>query len=171
MFEDKHISKFFYVFLGLASVFIPGPLIPIISFIIAVCMLVYKVKRAKESPEGFESLMIDIALIVIVIVVDIGLFVLEVAVVKDYNKYNYSSSSSKEMTAEETMQEVIDTYLDVALEDSNRTQKSMVDGFALYLELCGIKDINVKGNKITCNVGTGTIVFTVTKNNIKYKIK
>ena len=46
------------------------------------------------------------------------------------------------------------------------------NGFTTYLkEELGITNTTVKGNKITCSVGNDTIVFTVTKNDIKYSIK
>ena len=69
MFEDRHMFKFVCAMLGFASIIIPGPIVPIISFIIAIAMFVYKIKQAKESPEGFESLMLDIIIIVIIIVI------------------------------------------------------------------------------------------------------
>lgn len=46
MFEDKHMMKFVYALLGFASIIIPDPIIPIISLVIAISLLVYKIKRA-----------------------------------------------------------------------------------------------------------------------------
>ena len=51
-------------------------------------MFVYKIKQAKESPEGFESLMLDIVIIVIIIVIDIGFFVFRISIEHEYNKSN-----------------------------------------------------------------------------------
>ncbi len=62
MFEDKHMFKFVCALLGFASIIIPGPIIPIVSLVIAISLLVYKIKRAKKSPEGFEALILDIIL-------------------------------------------------------------------------------------------------------------
>lgn len=73
----------------------------------------------------------------------------------EYNKYNYSSSSSQEMTA-----------------DDGNYQNAIKTGFIKYLkEEIGISDISVNGNKIICNVETDKIIFTITKNDIKYSVK
>ena len=45
MFEDKHMFKFVCAMLGFASIIIPGPIVPIVSFIIAIAMFVYKIKQ------------------------------------------------------------------------------------------------------------------------------
>ena len=102
MFEDKHMFKFVCALLGFASIIIPGPIIPIIGLIIAISMFVYKIKCAKESPEGFESLMLDVIVIIIVLVINIGLLVMRISIESEYKKYDYSSSSSQEMTASES---------------------------------------------------------------------
>lgn len=175
MFEDKYMMKFVYALLGFASIIIPGPIVPVISLIIAIAMLVYKIKQAKESPEGFESLMIDIIIIVIVLVVDIGIFAMRISIENEYNKYDYSSSSSEEMTVSDFAENAILAYqlgnLSQFSDDGNH-QSAIKSGFSTYLrDEIGLTDVTINGNKITCNMGTDKIIFTVTKNDIKYSIK
>lgn len=175
MFEDKHIFKFLCALLGFASIIIPGPLIPIISLVIAISMLVYKIKRAKESPEGFESLMIDIVLIIIVLVIDIGSCVVRISTEYEYSKYNSSSSNSQEMTASDFAETAIVAYqlgnLSQFSDDGNHLNEIKI-GFTDYLKNeLGITDVNGNGNKITCNINSDTIIFTITKNDIKYNVK
>lgn len=175
MFEDKHMFKFVCAMLGFASIIIPGPIIPIISFVIAIAMFVYKIKQAKESPEGFESLMLDIIVIVIVIVIDIGFFAMRISIENEYNKYNYSSSSSQEMSASDFAETTIYAYQLGNLSqfsDSGNHLAAIKSGFTSYLkDDLGISDVTVNGNKITCKVKSDTIIFTVTKNDIKYSVK
>ena len=175
MLKDKSMRKFIWIFLGVASIFIPGPIIPIISFLICFSLLIYEIKRAKESPEGFESLMIDIIIIVIVLVVDIGIFAMRISIENEYNKYDYSSSSSEEMTVSDFAENAILAYqlgnLSQFSDDGNH-QSAIKSGFSTYLrDEIGLTDVTINGNKITCNMGTDKIIFTVTKNDIKYSIK
>lgn len=175
MFEDKHIFKFICALLGFASIIIPGPIVPIISFVIAISMLVYKIKCAKESQQGFELLMIDIVLIIIVLVIDIGLFAMRISIENEYNKYNYSSSSSQEMTISDFAEATILGYKAGNLSqfsDKGNHQSAIKSGFTTYLkDELGIKNVSINENKITCNVRENTIIFTITKNDIKYSIK
>ena len=175
MFEDKHMFKFICAILGFASIIIPGPIIPIISFIIAIAMFVYKIKQAKESPEGFASLMLDIVIIVIIIVIDIGFFAMRISIEHEYNKYDYSSSNSQEMTASDFAETAIAAYQLGNLSqfsDSGNHLNAIKSGFTSYLkDELEITDVNVKENKITCNIGSDTIIFTITKNDIKYSVK
>ena len=175
MFEDKHMFKFICALLGFASIIIPGPIIPIISFIIAIAMFVYKIKQAKEGPEGFESLMLDIVIIVIIIVIDIGFFSMRISIEHEYNKYDYSWSNSQEMTASDFAETAIAAYQLGNLSqfsDSGNHLNAIKSGFTSYLkDELEITDVNVKGNKITCNIGSDMIIFTITKNDIKYSVK
>lgn len=175
MLEDKHMFKFVCALLGFASIIIPGSIVPMISLIIVISMLVYKIKRAKESPEGFEALMLDIILIIIVLVMDIGLFAMRISVEHEYNKYNYSSSSSQEVTASDFAETAIAAYQLKNLSqfsDSGNNLVAIKKGFTGYLKKeIGISNVSINGNRITCNIGTDQIIFTVTKNDIKYSIK
>lgn len=175
MFEDRSMLKFVYALLGFASIIIPGPIVPVVSLIIAIALLVYKIKQAKESPEGFEALMLDIIIIVIVLVVDIGIFAMRISIENEYNKYNYSSSSQQEMTASDFAESAILAYQIGNLSqfsDEGNHQSAIKSGFSKYLrDELGISDISINGNKITCKIGTDTIIFTITKNDIKYSIK
>lgn len=175
MFEDKHMFKFVCALLAFASIIIPGPIIPIISLIIAIAMLVYKIKLAKESPEGFEALMLDIILIVIVLVIDIGFFAMRISIENEYNKYDYSSTSSQEMSTSDFAETAISVYKlgNISqFSDNGNHQNAIKRGFTTYLKNdLDVTDVNIKGNRITCNIGTDKIIFTITKNDIKYTIK
>ena len=82
MFEDRNMLKFVYALLGFVSIIISGPIVPVVSLIIAIALLVYKIKRAKESPEGFEALMLDIIIMRIImmkkIIEMVGLMIMEI---------------------------------------------------------------------------------------------
>ena len=175
MFEDRHMFKFVCAMLGFASIIIPGPIVPIISFIIAIAMFVYKIKQAKESPEGFESLMLDIIIIVIIIVIDIGFFAMRISIEHEYNKYDYSSSSSQEMSASDFAENAIAVYGIGHLaqfSDEGNHLAEIKSGFTSYLKNeLGLSDVTVNGNKITCKFNYDTIIFTVKKNDIKYSVK
>jgi len=174
MFEDKHIFKFVCACLGFASIIIPGPIIPIISFIIAIAMFVYKIKKAKESPEGFESLMLDIIIIVIVIIVNIGFFAMRISIENEYNKYNYSSSSSQEYSTSELAQLIVTSY---EIENSSQfgsgaNINTIKSRFKAYLEKeLELTNVKTSGNKVSCYIGTDQVTFTITKNDIKYTVK
>lgn len=175
MFEDRSMNKFIWALLGFASIIIPGPIVPIVSFIIAIAVLVYKIKRAKESPEGFEALMLEIIILIIVIVVDIGFFAMRISIENEYNKYNYSSSSKQEMSASELAETAIYAYQLGNLSqfsDTGNHLNAIKSGFLSYLQDdLGLSNATLNGNRITCNIGTDTIIFTITKNDIKYTVK
>lgn len=175
MFENKYMFQLVCALLGFASIIIPGPIVPIISLIIAISLLVYKIKRAKESPEGFESLMMDVVIIIIVLVINIGFFVTRISIENEYNKYNYSSSSSQDITASEFAETAIFTYQIGNLSqftDKGNHLDDIKSGFKSFLQNdLEIQNVKVNGNKITCNIGADTIIFTITKNDIKYSIK
>lgn len=176
IFEDKHMFKFICALLGFASIIIPGPIIPIISFIIAIAMFVYKIKKAKESPEGFESLMLDIIIIVIVIVIDIAFFAMRVSIENDFNrKYNYSTSTSLSSEFSEAIEGAIASYMiqnyDLFSSSKNNVNK-IKSGFSSYLRNdLELDDVTVQGNNIICNIGDKTVTFKITKNDIAYSIE
>lgn len=167
--------QFVCILLGIISIIIPGPIVPIISFIIVISLLVYKIKRAKESPEGFKSLMLDAVIIIIVIVINIGFFVMRISIENEYSKSDYSSSSYQEMSASEFSEAAIAAYQIGNLSqftDEGNHLNAIKNGFKSFLQNdLEIEDVKVNGNKITCNIGTDTIIFTITKNDIKYSIK
>jgi len=172
-FEDRHMFKFVCALLGFASIIIPGPIVPIISLIIIIGMLIYKIKRAKESPEGFEELMLDIIIIVIILLIDIGTFVTRIPIEDKSNKY--SSSSTQEMTISELAENIVSTYkvenFSQFLESGNHIN-AIKSGFTTYLkDELDISDVSINGNRITCNIETDQIIFTVIKNDIKYTIR
>ena len=156
MFEDKHIFKFVCILLGVFSIFLPGPIIPIISFIIGIGMLIYKIKCVKESPEGFEALMIDIILIIIVIVIDIGFFAMRISIESEYDKYNYSSSSSQKYTIEELAESTISVYkmghLSQFTDKANNLNKIKKEFKVFLEEEVGLTDFTVNKNDITYTI-------------------
>ncbi len=176
MLEDRHMMRFIYILLGIASIFIPGPIISSVSFIIATAILVNKIKKAKESPEGYEALMLDIIIIVIIIVADIGAFAMKIAMEKEYNKLNFSSKSTQQETnASDFAESAILSYKIENISqffDEGNNLNEIKSGFNTFLnEELNITNTTINGNKITCSFGKDTIVFTVTKNDIEYKIK
>jgi len=173
MFEDKHMFKFVCAMLGFASIIIPGPIVPIISFIIAIAMFVYKIKQAKESPEGFESIMLDIIIIVIIIVIDIGFFAMRISIENEYNKYNYSSSSSEYSTSDLAQLIVTSYKIDHSSQfGSGSNINTIKSGFKRYLETeMDLTNVTISGNNVICYIGADKVIFTVTTNDIKYTVK
>ena len=173
MFEDKHMFKFVCALLGFASIIIPWPIVPIVSLVIAIAMLVYKIKAAKESPEGFEALMLDIVLIIIVLVIDIGFFAMRISIEHEYNKYNYSSSSSEYSTSDLAEMIITSYKIDNSSKfGSGANINTIKSGFKTYLEKeLELTNVTMNGNKITCYIDMEQVIFTVTKNDINYTVK
>lgn len=174
MFEDKYMFKFVCTMLGFASIFIKGPIIPIISFIIAIAMLVYKIKRAKESPEGFSSLMLDIIIIVIVILIDIGFFAMRISIEHEFNKDNKSSISSQNYSTSDLAQMIVTSFEteNSSVFGKNANINTIKSKFKAYLKNeLDITDTTINGNKVTCYIGLDQVTFTVTKNEIKYSVE
>lgn len=179
MFEDGNLSKFIYAILGVASIIIPGPAIKIAVFVIAVAMLIYEIKKAKESPEGFESATWSVVILVGILIFDLGFTVLWWGVQSDYNKYNYTQTSSSasiddDMSPEELAEAAVVTYklghLAQFVEKENH-QNEIKSGFMEFLENdIGISNIEAKGNKLTCVIAGNKIIFTITKSDIKYTV-
>lgn len=183
MSEDKHLFKFICAFLGLMSIFIEGPLIPMISFVIAIGMLIYKIKCAKESPEAYQALMLDIILVIIVLVIDIVFFIMQISILgsveSQMSLFSNDSAVVDTNDSSMTLPEILDTAISLyklgnlsQFSGDKNNSGAIKAGFSDYLENeLGFTNVNVKGNKITCTFGTDEITFTVTKNDIKYKIK
>lgn len=178
MFEDKYIFKFVCAILAVASIMIPGLIVPVISFVVAIALLIYKFKQGKDSPEGFELLMLDIVCIIILIIVDIGFFAFRISVAHEYSKYNsstYSLGSSQEMSSEDVAEKAIYAYKTInysQFSGSGNHLSAIKSGFLSFLKNdLEISDATINGNKITCTVGFDKIVFLVTRNDIKYNIE
>ena len=173
---DKSMSKFIYAFIGLCSIIIPGPIVPIVCLVVAIGMLVMKIKAAKQGSEGFEMLMFDIIGIAIVLVISVVLSIYRISLEFDYMKHNYSSSSSSEdMTVSELAEAAILVYkIDnmSQFESSSNNINAIKNGFKTYLQKeLEIQDVKVNKNKITCTLGTEKIIFTVTKNDITFSVE
>lgn len=168
---DKSMYKFIYAFLGLCSIIIPGPIVPIGCLVVAIAILVMKIKAAKESREGYEALMFDIICIVIVLVISLGLSIYRISLEVDYMKNNSSSTSGSEEIAEAAILIYKTDNISQFKEGSNNIN-AIKRGFKTYLQNeLRIQDVKVKNNQITCTIGTEKIVFTITKNDITFNVE
>lgn len=168
--------RFFYSILAFASIIIPGPIVPMISLVIAIGMLIYKLKAAKESREGFEMLKFDIIMIIVILVMDIAFFGLRISIESSYNRNNNSQASiEEEMTASEFADAVISQYraenFYLFYSEDNNT-KTIKSGFKSYLQNdLKMDDVTIKGKNVICYYGDEKIIFTVDDNDISFKVK
>lgn len=168
--------RFVYLLLVFASIIIPGPIVPLISFAIAIGMLIYKIKAAKESQEGFQMLKLDIIFIIIILIMDIAFFGLRISIESSYNRSNYSQTSiKKEMTASEFAETVITLYRvensSLFYSEKNNT-KTIRNGFKSYLQNnLEMDDVTIKGKNVICYFGDEKIVFNIEDNNISFSIR
>ena len=128
-----------------------------------------------EVMQGSDDFLDSIIIIAIVIVIDIGFFAMRISIEHEYNKYDYSSSSSQEMSASDFAENAINVYEIGHLaqfSDERNHLAEIKSGFTSYLKNeLELSDVTVNGNKITCKFNYDTIIFTVTKNDIKYSVK
>ena len=183
MFEDKSIFKFVCASLALISIIIPGPFVPIVSLLLAISLFIYKIKKAKESAEGFESLMLDIVMIVIVIMVDIGFLGFRIWAQHQYSlkkneDYSYFSSwkeDEKTLTTSEIAELAIFTYKSNypnQFSANGNHYGAIKKGFEKYLkEELEISDVKVNKNIITCSIGLDTVKFTIQASDITYQVE
>ena len=175
MFENESMFKFVYLLLVLASIIIPGPIVPIIGVVIAISVLAYKIKCAKESQEGLEAFMLDIAILAIVLIINGVFFVMRISIEEEYEKHDYSVSTSKEMTASELAEDAIFNYKINNFSQFSEGKNNIIarkSGFKKFLQNdLEIKDIRENGDKLICKVGTDTIIFTITKDDIEFIVK
>lgn len=173
--KNRDMFEFVYILLGFLSIFTSGPVVPFICLIIAISIVIYKVKRAKESIQGFEALKRDIIFIIILLVIDIGFFAMEISVQNEYNKHDYSSSNSQEMSTSDIAKELISVYKannPSQFSKKGNHQEEIKTGFSNFLKKEIGKDyITVIENIIFCGSGDNRITFEITKNNIKYSTK
>ena len=172
---QKYMYRFIYSILALASIFMPGPIVPMISLVIAIGILVYKIKLAKESKEGFDMLKVDIIMIIIVLVIDIGFVALRISIENSYNRSNYSQTSKEQMTSSEFAEAVIWQYqvknTSLFLNGENNT-KAIRSGLEQYLKNdLGLDDVTIKGKNVICYFENEKIIFTVDDNEISFNIK
>lgn len=167
--------RFIYSILAFASIIIPGPIVPMVSFVIAIGILIYKIKAAKESKEGFDLLKIDIIMIIIVLVIDIGFVALRISIENSYNRSNYSQTSKEQMTSSEFAETVIFQYqmenISLFSNGENNT-KTIRSGFKEYLQNdLGLDNVTIRGKNVICYFEDEKIVFTVDDNDISFSIK
>ena len=175
MLEDKNITKFAYGILVLASIIIDGPLVPILSMALAIGVLVYKLKAAKNNPADSMDFMLDILILGVVIVVNIVLAFLRFGVIYSVSKHSSrtASSSYETFTVEDFATSAISSFKTKLMTgEIDNGYTSIKNGFKAHLEEAGVENVVLKNNKVTCTVGTDTIVFTIKQDgNITYKIK
>lgn len=175
MFEDKGMIKFIYAFLSFVAIFTPGPIFPIGISILFVGLLIYKIKRAKESPDAYLSLMFDIAIIVVVILVNIGILALRISVEKKHGVDSISSFSgiSQELDSKDVAEYLISEFKTNNPKIFNNNAKEYVikNRFKTFLEdEYDFFDIVENGNTITCSPLDEKITFTISKTGITYTI-
>lgn len=98
MYENKDMFMFFYILLGVASIIIKDPIIQMISLIMVIIIIAYKIKLAKKSPEGFKMIVRDLIIIIVIFTIDIAFLAMEMSVNTETNKYDNSSNSNQEIT-------------------------------------------------------------------------
>ncbi len=174
---DKYMLRFIYSLLAFAAIIIPGPIVPLISLAIGIGILIYKLKAAKESREGFDILKIDVIWLIIVLVIDIAFFGLRISIESTYNRDNssYKSSVEQEMTASEFAETVISLYRvknSSLFYSEKNNSKTIRSGFKSYLQNdLEMNDVTIKGKNVICYYENEKIVFTVDDNEISFNIK
>ena len=178
MLEDKGMLKFIWTFLGVISIMVDGPIIPLVCSIIAIAVLVYKIKCAKEDPAVMQDMMFEIFVLVIVLIITIPCFIMRIAIVSEFDSSDYKSSSVEEekvYTSEEIAEMIIDKYKrthDSYFNTTSNKLNEIKSGFELILrDYFGDENVTVNNNKMTCSYLLDEIVFTVTRNDITYVIK
>lgn len=171
MFEDNGLFRFYYILLTVASIIIPGPIIPMIGAVLLIVLCIYKFKRAKESPEGFHSLMLEIVFIVILIIIEVAFFALRISAENSVKVNKYSTESSQEYTISDLADITIETYklMNPSVFDG-KTEVSKIRGdFKDFIQdYWEVDDITIKGNKIICTIDDQKVAFSVSKKNITY---
>lgn len=172
---DKHIYKMISAILAMCCFFTGNIIITIFCIIFEIGMLVFVVKKAKESPAGMEMLMLDILSIVIVIIIGFAISIYQAAITFDYknNPNNLGNSKTQQVTREDVgivAETAIYTYkMDRQLNgDGNYSAKSFRAYLVKELEMDNVK---VSGNKVICGLDAYQLTFTVTKQNITYEIE
>ena len=175
MFEDKGMIKFIYAFLSFVAIFTPGPIFPVGIAILSICLLVYKVKSAKGSPEASLAFGFEIALIIFIIIVEIGIFALRISVEKKYESGFIGSGDSKqELTINDLLDFVVDDFKEnyPALFGEKAKVRVIKDRFKTYLKNeYDIDDITEEGNNLICNIDEEEITFTISARDITYAVK
>ena len=172
---DRYMYRFIYSMLAFASIIIPGPIVPMVSLAITIGLLVYKIKAARESKEGFDMLKIDIIILIVVLVVDVGFAVLRISIENSYNGYNYSQTGKQQMTSSEFAEAAISQYTTknffLFFNGENNT-KTIRSGFKEYLQNdLGLDNVTIKGKNVICYYNSEKIVFTVDGNDIDFNAK
>ena len=168
--------KFIYAFLSFVAIFTPGPIFPIGIAILSICLLGYKVKSAKGSPEASLAFGFEIALIVFIIIVEIGIFALRISIEKEYKSdYIGSSDSKEELTINYLLERLVLDFKEKNPGLFGRTAKLKVikTRFKTYLQdEFDFYNITEDGNKLICNINDDNkITFTITASDITYVVE
>ena len=172
---DKHIYTMISALVGICCIIMQGPVVSIICLTVTIGMLIFAIKTAKESREGFEMVMLDILSIGLALLLSLVFSIYQIAITLEYQKNpnnlsNYGSSSSQGITVDDLARTVIFEY---QLEKMSQTGNGdyTANGFKNFLQTeIEIPNVKVNGNTVTFNVNSNQVVFTVTKKDIKYKI-
>ncbi len=171
MFETKGLMTLLYGAIFFLSIFMPGALARFICCAVVVVLLIIKIRHAKETGLGVDSILYDIIMIAIIIIVNIGLMIMGVAIGS-----NAREESSKQETYEEINQ-LVSMYklknMDL-FEDSKNHQAAIKKGFISYLKNdLGINenDLIINKNEITWKATEQAgAVFLIEKNDIKFDL-
>lgn len=168
---DKHMYKIISGVLAMCCFFTGSAIVSLICIIFEIGMLVFAIKKAKESPEGLEMIMLDVFCIVIALIISLVMSIyectIELSFQNDPNHLGNSKTQSEtSITPEEWVETAIFTYKIQG--DETYTAK----GFGNYLKQeLGITDVKVKGNNVTFSINLYQITCKVTKQDITYKIQ
>jgi len=142
-------------------------------------LLFQKIKRARESPEGFEELKVDIIIIAIMLLLNIGVSAFKLSIANDYKRYFPNSQVSQTKQQEENAAEFAEKAI-LLYEVQNESlftgeynrNKTILNGFTTFLkETAGIPNVYKNKNQIICTNENIRIIFTVANNEITYAIQ
>ena len=97
---DPSIYRFIYIILGILSVMLPGTVYRLIIFIVALILLMIKIKEYRERPEENPFVVFDIMGIVFIIIMTVVLTVMGAALENNINEMMPSSSYSEKDAAD-----------------------------------------------------------------------
>ena len=96
---DPSIYRFIYIVLAILSIMLPGTTFRIISFVVALILLMLKIRDYRERPEENALVVFDIMGIILIIVIDVVLVIMGAVVENQVNNMFPSSSYSDEKSS------------------------------------------------------------------------
>lgn len=172
MFE-RHMYKIISGGLALLCFLTGNLIITIMAMIFEIGMLIYIIKGTKDSTEDTGMVIIDMICAVVSLILIVIITVYEVAIISsipDYidSSFGYESQSKGNISIEEAIQTVIVAY------KVNTNKNYSAKDFKRFLERevdVPSTSTKISGNNVILQLNKGQAIFTVTKNNITYKIK